>query len=260
MEDTGSEGKFRFEERSFECKALNKVQPYSIYIPSGKPPEGGWGLLLFLHGRGRNHRTIAGDQACVDEISKHDYVVVFPQGDDGWYIDSKARPESRYQSMLVELMEIVRNELPVTSDPKRTGITGWSMGGFGAMRFAEDHPDKVHAVAPLIPLLDYPNPDLPEDQNYHSVPPIFGKEKKERGRFNCIHDAEKVRNKKLFIIPAKKDRLLLMARNFKAELDRLKIEYRYIEIDGGHTLTDVKKSIPMILEFMDESLIGAVEK
>jgi len=53
----------------------------------------------------------------------------------------------RHQAVIRELLTVVRTELPVSSLPARTGICGWSMGGYGAVRFAETFPKELHAVA-----------------------------------------------------------------------------------------------------------------
>ena len=142
---------FTIQQWSLQNKVIGKTLPYTVYMPCAGPPESGWPVLYFLYGRGRNHRTIVYDPNCIEHISKQSFVIVFPTGEDGWYIDSPVKPESKYQTMLLELIDKVQSELPVSADPVKTGICGWSMGGFGAMRFAFDHPDKVSAVAPLIP-------------------------------------------------------------------------------------------------------------
>ena len=155
--------------------------------------------------------------------------------------------------MLLELIKTVRRELPVSTEAGLTGICGWSMGGYGAVRFALDHPSEVSAVCAIIPLLDYPNPSLPPEKNYHSVPPIFGSDEADCKKYNCMTDAHNIRGKKLLILPAKEDKMLQMARNFHSRLLELKIDHRYEELDGGHSLAVVKKSLPTVFDFMQQA-------
>jgi pimeloyl-ACP methyl ester carboxylesterase len=158
---------------TFQCQALGRMVEYSAYIPKGTPPAGGWPLVLLLHGDGRNHRTIADDTASRVLVLQQKFAIVFADGQRGWYIDSQADPASRYQSMLRELLDHVRHKLPVSSNVQSTGICGWSMGGYGAMRFAQTFPAEIGAVATSIALLDFPNPHLPKEENY-PVSSLFG--------------------------------------------------------------------------------------
>jgi S-formylglutathione hydrolase FrmB len=212
---------------------------------------------MLLHGRGRNHLSVVNDSVLKLEIVKRKYIIVFPNGEDGWYIDSPTIPESRYHSMLVELLRTIRGNFPVSNSPDKSGICGWSMGGYGAMYFAAQS-DQVSIVASTIGLLDYPNPELPAEDNYRNgkdVPAVFGDDPTQWLQLNCTQQADKIRRKKILIIGGNSGMDLRMNMNSHQKLVELNIEHTYIHFNGGHSWTTVQKTIPMMLDFMDMHFI-----
>ena len=239
--------------RTFRSDALGREVDYSAFIPDGAAPAGGWPLVLLLHGAGRNHRSIVDDERCCTELAKHKMVVVFPDGALGWWLDSPAEPASRYQSMLRELLVHVRQTLPVSSQPERTGICGWSMGGYGAMRFAETFPGDVGAVATIIGLLDFPNVALPKERNF-PVSPLFGQAPADWARLNCINHIEPLRGKSLLILSATNAFDATMNHNFHQALDSAGIRHEFREAPGTHDFAAVQAALPAALDYLQEKL------
>ena len=252
-EDTAVTGDAVIRAATFRCEALGRDVNYSAFVPEGAAPDGGWPLVMLLHGAGRNHRTIPDDATCRALVLKQKFVIVLADGGLGWYLDSPVEPKSRYQSMLRELLTHARHALPVSSKPERTGICGWSMGGYGSMRFAESYPDEVSAVATTIALLDFPNPSLPKERNY-PVSPLFGKDASSWPALNCITDVEPLRGKSLLIVSARGAFDVQMNRNFHARLDSMGITHTFQEVDGAHDFPTVQATLPMLFDFLRKHL------
>ena len=142
--------------------------------------------------------------------------------------------------------------------PERTGICGWSMGGYGAIRFAEAFPDQIRAVASGIGLLDYPSKDLPVKE--FGVADCFGKDTALWPSFNCMTNAEKLRGIDILVIAAKEAWDYQMNLNFHARLEKLGIKHDYREISGGHTFQSVQESLPQWFEFMNNHLNLQIEE
>jgi S-formylglutathione hydrolase FrmB len=69
-------------------------------------------------------------------------VIVAPNGKKSWYIDDY-RAKYPFASMLVnEFLPHLDTTYPVSTDRRQRAITGMSMGGFGALRFAMVNPDQ----------------------------------------------------------------------------------------------------------------------
>lgn len=239
--------------RSFACEALGREVAYSVFIPKETPPADGWYLVLLLHGLGRNHRTLVEDPASREVILKQRLVIVFADGKNGWYLDSPVEPASRYRAMLLELLHHARQTLPVSTKPAHTGVCGWSMGGYGAMRFTQSFPQEVAAVATSIALLDFPNAALPKKQNF-TVSKLFGTDEAVWAANNCMNHTEALRGKALFFITGTRAFDLQMNRHFHARLEAAGIPHTYREIEGGHTFPVVQQTVPLLLEFLTQHL------
>jgi poly(3-hydroxybutyrate) depolymerase len=110
------------------------------------PPGGGKGrpLLVFLHGYGATPRETL-SPAFVDAIrrlGKEAPNVFLPEGDTGWWHDTREGPWGSYV-----LREVIPAALARTgADPDRIAIGGISMGGFGALDLGRQEPKRFCAV------------------------------------------------------------------------------------------------------------------
>ena len=158
-------GRITFAEIS--SAALGRNLPVAIVAPEKPQVAVAAPVLFILHGRGRHHRSLLDAPAAREALLAAPFHIDLPQGEEGWYVDSPAIPGDRYASYLDEVVAWAEEALPVARGPEKRGIAGWSMGGFGAMRFAESRPRRFGFVASMIGLLDFPRPEtLPEGQNY----------------------------------------------------------------------------------------------
>lgn len=147
-----------------DCNALNshilnQSVHYCVYIPEGydagaaqQPPKR-YPVLYFLHGLGDNEQTLfnsGGWTMLADLRSQHklgDFLIVAPEGKRSFYINS-ADGSVRYSDFF--LREFLPHiESKYRTRPGRAGraISGISMGGYGALRFAFAHPELFSAVS-----------------------------------------------------------------------------------------------------------------
>lgn len=248
-----------FREISFESRVLQRTKTVSVVIPAHAAAKGGALPVVFLlHGRGRNHHSLLDDPRSRALLEKVGFVVVLPDGEDGWYVNSPVAPADRYGDYLEEVLALVQKKLPVSADPARRAITGWSMGGFGAVSFAEAHPGGFGAVAPIIGLLDFPRvEDLPAGQNYKVPVARFGAEPAVWRQFNPIERVERLRGARLLVITGTEAFDHTMNRNFIARARAAGLEPEFRELPGGHTLDTVIVALPLVFRFFEEYFSGA---
>jgi putative tributyrin esterase len=240
---------------TLHSQALAREVPYTLFLPPGTAPAGGWPLVVILHGDGRHHRSLAEDPAMRELIARQSFAVLCPDGARGWWIDSPLIAGSNYQSMLLELLDEVPSRFPVSAEPKRTVVMGWSMGGFGAVRFAEDHRERVGALATVMALVDFPNPSLPKDQNY-GIPPVMA-DPKRHGDFNCLTKADRLSGLPLLQLAPTNAFDFTMNRNFHARLTELGVGHDYREIPGNHDWATVLAAFPAMFEFANKYFTSA---
>jgi hypothetical protein len=123
-------------------------QGYLLYLPEGydEQPEKTWPLILFLHGYGDRGDNLfllakASPFMFIREQGPLPFIVVAPllTGYQGY----SSFPEEYLDGVLREIQASYR------VDPKRIYLTGHSMGGEAAYRFAVHQPETFAALVPL---------------------------------------------------------------------------------------------------------------
>ncbi|MQA04115.1 MAG: esterase [Streptosporangiales bacterium] len=134
----------------------NRKVSWRASYPPGMVATAQLPVAIALHSRGRDHRFAFDDLgadrylAQVTAFAVQPFVVVSVDGgpDSYWHERENADDPPR----------MIRDELlPVLADrglqTDRIGLIGWSMGGYGALLFAEHFPAQVVAVAAVSPAL-----------------------------------------------------------------------------------------------------------
>jgi S-formylglutathione hydrolase FrmB len=147
-----------------DCSALNsrilkQVVRYCVYLPSGydagaaEHPARRYPVLYFLHGLGDNEQTLfnSGGWTLVDDLrNQHkmgDFLIVAPEGRRTFYINS-ADGLVRYSDFfLQEFIPHIEGKYRIRAGRAGRAISGISMGGYGALRFAFAHPELFSAVS-----------------------------------------------------------------------------------------------------------------
>ena len=143
---------------SFFSKILNKKKKFVVVLPKNYTKDNkDFPVLYLFHGRGRNQHSLTDIPEAAEALKKAEFITVFPDGDDGWYINSPIIKKDRYNDYIEELMNYVENKFRISKKTAERGLSGWSMGGYGCTIFAENHSKSFSAVAPIIGLLDYPS-------------------------------------------------------------------------------------------------------
>jgi len=147
-----------------DCSALNsrilkQTVHYCVYLPSGydagasQHPVRRYPVLYFLHGLGDNEQTLfnSGGWTLLDDLRSHqkmgDFLIVAPEGRRSFYINS-ADGSVRYNDFFLrEFMPYIDHAYRVLPGRAGRAISGVSMGGYGALRFAFAHPELFSAVS-----------------------------------------------------------------------------------------------------------------
>ena len=147
-----------------DCDALNshifkQLVHYCVYLPSGydesatqKPPKR-YPVLYFLHGLGDNEQTLfnSGGWTMLDDLRRQhkmgDFLIVAPEGRRTFFINS-ADGSVRYNDFFLrEFLPHIERKYRIRPGRAGRAISGISMGGYGALRFAFAHPELFSAVS-----------------------------------------------------------------------------------------------------------------
>jgi S-formylglutathione hydrolase FrmB len=147
-----------------DCSALNshilkEAVRYCVYLPAGydvgatQHPARSYPVLYFLHGLGDNEQTLfnGGGWSLFDDLRKQhkmgDFLIVTPEGRRSFYINS-ADGSMRYSDFFLhEFLPHIEGKYRITPGRAGRAISGISMGGYGALRFAFAHPELFSAVS-----------------------------------------------------------------------------------------------------------------
>jgi S-formylglutathione hydrolase FrmB len=245
---TGAFGAEQISFATISSRALGRTLPVAVVAPAAPAPGKDAPVLFFLHGRGRNHRSLVDSPAARAALVAANCYVVLPQGEDGWYIDSPVNPAERYNAYLEEVVAWAAQHMPVSAAPTRRGIAGWSMGGYGAVRFAQTHPGAFGFVASVIGLLDFPREEtLPAGQNYRVPVARFTADPARWREFNPFHAVEALRGSRLTLVLASTGFERTMNERFLAALERTGMTARVHRLEGGHEFSLVERAVPLVL-------------
>jgi putative tributyrin esterase len=154
---------------SVPSKILDHPVDYCIDLPADYASSTKrFPVLYFLHGLfGNDHRWIdRGGKEIFDRLTADGtigpFIVVLPNGGETFYINSEDGKD-RYEDFFVqELVPFIDQHYRTIATKDARGISGLSMGGYGALHLAMRHSDLFGSVAAtsavLVPQLPDPLP------------------------------------------------------------------------------------------------------
>jgi hypothetical protein len=121
-----------------------QLEPYAIYVPSGRAPAAGWGLTLLLHSLSANYNQYTGTHNQAQFANRPIPSIV---------ITPEARgPDQFYQGLggadVFEVWADVARRYRL--NPAYSDITGYSMGGMGTFKLGAQFPDLFARAQPTV--------------------------------------------------------------------------------------------------------------
>lgn len=157
---------------SMQSKILQRAVRYCAMLPPSYETEHDrkYPILYFLHGLGQNEQALmmGGGWGLIEDLRQHhtigDFLIIAVEGRGSFFINS-ADGKQRYSDFfLTEFMPQIESKFRVLRGRKTRGITGLSMGGYGALRFAFAHPEPFGSVsAQSAALITEPPKQMNED-------------------------------------------------------------------------------------------------
>jgi S-formylglutathione hydrolase FrmB len=163
---------------SSASKILQRSVRYCVMLPPSYETERNrkYPILYFLHGLGQNEQALmlGGGWGLIEDLRQHhtigEFVIVAAEGRGTFFINS-ADGRDRYSDFfLTEFVPQIESKLRVIRTRKTRGITGLSMGGYGALRFAFAHPELFGSVSAQSPALITQSPQQMNDDLQHAGP------------------------------------------------------------------------------------------
>jgi S-formylglutathione hydrolase FrmB len=136
-------------------KILGRSVPYCILLPPSYDSDKArrFPILYFLHGLGENAQVLlnsGGWDLIQDLWSQHrigEFLIVTPSANNSFYINSRDGHDDYQTFFIREFLPYIEHRYRVHGQRRERGISGVSMGGYGALRFAFLYPQLFGSVS-----------------------------------------------------------------------------------------------------------------
>ena len=268
-------GQSRIDCSALDSKILKRPVRYCVYIPSGydagakEHPARRYPVLYFLHGLGDNEQTLfnSGGWTLLDDLrNQHkmgDFLIVAPEGRRSFYINS-ADGAVRYSDFfLQEFMPQIEGKYRIRGGRAGRAISGISMGGYGALRFAFAHPELFSAVSAQSAALMTKSPQQLDAASQTGSPlmavlgPVFGNpiDVRHWNENNPLllakRNAEGLRRVTIYFNCGQDDNYGFEkgAAALHDELQKERVKHEYHPYSGDHSITYFLSHFAEVMEF-----------
>jgi S-formylglutathione hydrolase FrmB len=149
----------RIDCNALQSRVLAQTVRYCVMLPpgydaatSGRSPRH-YPVLYFLHGLGDNEQSLfkGGGWDLTEDLRRQnkisDFLIVAPEGKSSFYINS-ADGRVRYGDFFIrEFIPYIESHYSIRRERSARAISGVSMGGYGALRFAFADPGLFSSVS-----------------------------------------------------------------------------------------------------------------
>ena len=129
---------------------MRREMPYRVVLPvnyKSASDKAAYPVVYLLHGLTGHFDNWTDRTKLAEYAAKHDYIIVTPEGNNGWYTDSASVPNDKYESYIVqELIPEIDKKFRTRADRNRRAIAGLSMGGYGSIKFGIKNPEMFALV------------------------------------------------------------------------------------------------------------------
>jgi S-formylglutathione hydrolase FrmB len=145
----------RAECRAVPSKILGRAVSYCILLPPSYDADKArhYPILYFLHGLGGNQEVLvnSGGWNLIEDLREQgqigEFLIATPDGGRSFYINS-SDARQRYEDFLLrEFLPFIESRYRVRAERRYRGISGVSMGGYGALRLAFRYPEMFGSVS-----------------------------------------------------------------------------------------------------------------
>src|SRR6202158_3749191 len=143
--------------RAFRSAILNSSVRYCVFLPASySTPEAKaerYPILYILHGLGGNEQAaaVSGEWTALQDLRRDrkagEFLLVAPDGRDTFYINSRDGKTLYGDFFLREFMPFIERTYRVRAGRGARGITGVSMGGYGALHIGFAHPELFGSIS-----------------------------------------------------------------------------------------------------------------
>jgi len=253
------------ENHKLDSKLMAREMPYRVVLPSGYKVSNEktfYPVIYLLHGLTGHFNNWTDSSKLSDYNSKHNFIIVTPEGNNGWYTDSATVANDKYESYIIkELIPEIDKKFRTQTDRNHRVVAGLSMGGYGSIKFGLKYPEMFTLVGSFSGALGAASLTEKEVGTKgviaESILGVYGaadsETRKQNDAFKLIREmpADKIRNLPfIYVDCGTEDFLFQSNRDFVNLLVEKKVRHEYRQLPGAH---DWKFWDAQIQEFLELS-------
>jgi len=263
------------EQKVISSAILGKNVNYTIYLPPDyEASERTYPVVYLLHGYtddntgwlqfGEVNRYA--DKAIAEGVIPP-MIIVMPNGDSSWYINSYDGKEKYEDFFIKEFMPAVEKTYRIKAEKRYRGIAGLSMGGYGSLIYSLKYPELFAAAAPLSAAMfdDETMTSMPEEHYNRIFAQLYGRGFKGKDRLTKAwyansplklveeRSADALRQVRYWIDCGDDDGLSRGNSLLHIALMEKHVPHEFRIRDGGHTWTYWRTGITDALAFIGVS-------
>jgi S-formylglutathione hydrolase FrmB len=127
----------------FQSQLVNATLPYNVILPPDyrAATTTRYPVLYLLHGWDGHYTDWLTRTNVADYAAQYRMIVVMPEGNNSWYVDSSGVPSDKYETyILKELIPDVDKRFRTIQARYGRAVAGLSMGGYGAIKYGLKYP------------------------------------------------------------------------------------------------------------------------
>lgn len=275
-----------------------KVSEYMSYfalLPKNYDKTKSYPAIIFLHGINDkanywNEKAKLGEiyYKLLEEKAIEPMILILPEsGDNGksWYTNWYKANNKKYEDFFIEdFLDELKTRYKINS----FAISGFSMGGYGALKLSLKNLSKFVSVSSLAGAINFPrlfltelkglgllrllkaSPLLTRSENSKQFAKVFGEELQNMRKENvyyilrkkCKNNIEEVKKIKFLLSVGEKDNssytMLYQWEDVLWEMKKRNLNYKARIIKGeGHYWSYVEKELPYVLKFHSDNFMEA---
>lgn len=258
-----------------DSKLMARAMPYRVVLPLDyeKAKDKRFPVIYLLHGLTGNFANWTDSAKLAQYAANYNFIIVTPEGANGWYTDSATVPNDKYESYIIkELIPEIDKNYRTLTDRKSRAIAGLSMGGYGSLKFGMKYPQMfvlAGSFSGALPAASWSAKTLGNNWKAltDSITSVYGDEGSATRAENDIYKMaremtpEKVKELPfLYLDCGTEDFLIQMNRDFQAILFEKKIPHEFRQLPGAHNWKFWDAQVQEFLQLSEKFMTAAQAK
>ncbi|MFZ4456656.1 MAG: alpha/beta hydrolase [Bacteroidales bacterium] len=246
---------------SVHSEKMNKEVKNVVIVPKNYSKKKHYPVVYLLHGFGGKYSSYIHDVPELKEFSTHyQMVIVCPDGNNSFYIDSPVDSAYRYESFIInDLIPYIDTHYATVRNRQARAVLGLSMGGHGAFYLAIRHKDLFGHIGSMSGVVNLngsgqkstlakrigSKEEHPEEWNNRSA--LYLVDSLKNGEFDIMIDC------------GVSDNFHQINRDLHDKLLNMKIDHDYVERPGAHNWSYWNNSIKYQLLFINQCFTKSIK-